>query len=34
MLAAWGIDYMQGALFGEAEAVAQPQSALRRVGKV
>lgn len=31
MLAAWGIDYMQGALFGEAEALPQPQSALLRI---
>jgi EAL domain-containing protein (putative c-di-GMP-specific phosphodiesterase class I) len=31
LLTAWGIDYMQGGLFGEAEAVAQPQSILRQL---
>jgi EAL domain-containing protein (putative c-di-GMP-specific phosphodiesterase class I) len=31
LLTAWGIDYMQGSLFGEAEAVAQPPSLLRRI---
>jgi EAL domain-containing protein (putative c-di-GMP-specific phosphodiesterase class I) len=26
LLAAWGVDYLQGGLFGEPEAVAQPSS--------
>jgi len=31
LLAAWGVDYLEGALFGEPEAVAQPQSLLRKL---
>jgi len=31
MLATWGVDYMQGPLFGEAEPVAEPQSILQRL---
>jgi EAL domain-containing protein (putative c-di-GMP-specific phosphodiesterase class I) len=30
-LAAWGVDYMQGDLFGAAEAMAEPPSILRRI---
>ncbi|MCB5174318.1 EAL domain-containing protein [Microvirga lenta] len=31
LLAAWGVDYMQGDLFGAAEAAALPDSALKRL---
>lgn len=31
LLAAWGIDYMQGSLFGGAEPMAEPESLLRRL---
>jgi EAL domain-containing protein (putative c-di-GMP-specific phosphodiesterase class I) len=32
LLAAWGVDYLQGGLFGEPQAVVQP-SALRQMLK-
>lgn len=31
LLSAWGVDYMSGALFGEAEPLAQPESLLQRL---
>ncbi|RDI61828.1 EAL domain-containing protein [Microvirga subterranea] len=31
LLSAWGIDYMQGALFGEAKPLAQPETLLQRL---
>jgi len=31
LLVAWGIDYMQGGLFGEAASLGQPESLLRRL---
>jgi len=31
LLSAWGVDYLQGSPFGEAEPVAEPESLLRRL---